>query len=138
MAQAGLFLHYFIGPLNKESQAVMEELKNRGEFCVPTVIHEEIDQGQKQVGKVVLIFSDIKFLLDFIKELNTTDSTLKMFLVIDQNGSYKPPIMKLLSNSNVTLRAPKDRNQLYTDIQNFLDGKDTDSDELVFSANIKE
>ncbi|MFP5491367.1 MAG: hypothetical protein ACLGG0_07690 [Bacteriovoracia bacterium] len=138
MAQAGSFLHYFVGPLNKESQAVMDELKNRGEFCVPTIIHEEIDQGQKQVGKVVVIFSDIKFLLEFIKELNTADSTLKMFLVIDQNGSFKPPVMKLLSDANITLRAPKDRNQLYTDIQNFLDGTDAPSDELVFSANTKE
>lgn len=138
MAEPGSFLHYFIGPLNKETQVVMDELKNRGEFCIPTIIHEEIDQGQKQVGKVVIIFSDIKFMLEFIKELNTSDSTLKMFLVIEQNGSYKPPVMKLLSDSNITLRAPKDRNQLYSDIQVFLDGKDTPTDELVFSANTKE
>jgi hypothetical protein len=41
MAQAGSFLHYIVGSLNKESQAVMDEIKTRGEFFVPTVIQKD-------------------------------------------------------------------------------------------------
>lgn len=139
MSQSESLLYYFIGPLNTESQGVMDELKKRGEFCVQTVSHEEIDQGQKQVGRVVIIFSDIKFTLEFIQELNTANSTYKMFLVSERNGTYKPPVMKILSDSNISLRSPKDRNQMYNDIQNFHDGNDiANDDELSFNSNTKE
>ncbi|MFP5457240.1 MAG: hypothetical protein ACLGG7_00775 [Bacteriovoracia bacterium] len=131
-------LHYFIGPLNSESQAIMDELKGRDEFCIPTVIHEEIDQGQKQVGKVVLVFSDIKFMLEFFKELNTRDSSLKIFLVINQNGSFKPPVMTVLRNHNVTLIAPKDRPRIYEDISRFISGKSEAVEEIEFSVTVKD
>lgn len=116
----------------------MDELKGRNEFCVPTVIHEEIDQGQKQVGKVVLIFSDIKFMLEFFKELNTRDSSLKIFLVINQNGSFKPPVMTVLRNHNVTLIAPKDRRQIHEDIRRFLSDESSPVEEIEFNVNAKE
>lgn len=131
-------LHYFVGPLNSESQAIMDELKGRDEFCIPTVIHEEIDQGQKQVGKVILVFSDIKFMLEFFKDLNTRDTNLKLFLVINQNGTFKPPVMTVLRNHNVTLIAPKDRPQIYEEIRRFLSSEPEAAEEIEFNVNAKE
>jgi hypothetical protein len=138
MAQPVSLLYYFIGPLNTETQGVMDELKKRDEFCVQTVSHEEIDQGVKQIGKVVLIFSDIKFTIEFIKGLNTADSKQKKILIIDKNGSFKPPVMKFLADSKITFRTPKDRNDIYIDIQNFIEEKDAPIDELVFNANTED
>ncbi len=113
----GLF--YFVGGFNAESTKLYEFVKSQKKHVYKTDNADEIDQGFKQLGKAVVIFSDAKFALSFLAENNLPSEYVMPCLLIDKEGNYNDDVMKRFQKLNLRFYTPKLSAQLVKDIKDF-------------------
>lgn len=113
----GLF--YFVGELNTESKKLLDFVKSQKRHVYITDNPDEIDQGSKQLGKAVVVFSDAKIAMSFLTENNFSSQKVMPCLIIDKEGTYNPEVMKKFQKLNLNFYTPKLSVQLVKDIKDF-------------------
>lgn len=113
----GLF--YFVGPLNAESTKLFNFVKSQKRHVYTTDNADEIDQGSKQLGKAVVVFSDAKLALSFLTENNLSSEKVMPCLLIDKDGTYNDDVMKKFQKLNLHFYTPRLSAQLVKDVKDF-------------------
>jgi hypothetical protein len=113
----GLF--YFVGALNIESTKLYDFVKSQKKHVYKTDNPDEIDQGSKQLGKAIVVFSDTKLALAFLTENNLPSETIMSCLLIDKDGTYNDDVMKKFQKLNLHFYTPRLSVQLVKDIKDF-------------------
>jgi hypothetical protein len=113
----GLF--YFVGELNSESTKLLEFVKSQKRHVYMTDNPDEIDQGSKQLGKAVVVFSDAKLAMTFLTDNNFSSQKVMPCLLIDKDGTYNAEVMKKFQKLNLNFYTPKLSTQLVKDIKDF-------------------
>jgi hypothetical protein len=139
MNKPGEAIFYFVGPQNPETTKLKEFAQSASKHVFQTSNAEEIDQGSKQIGKGILIFSDTKFAMNFLSECSLPDVPLFKCLLIEKNGSYSPEIMKNFKLLGLHFYTPKTVSQCVEDLQKFLVlvEKEISAEDLEFSVNLE-
>ena len=113
----GLF--YFVGALNTETTKLYDFIKGQKKHVYKTDNPDEIDQGAKQLGKAVVVFSDAKLALSFLTENNLSSEMTMPCLLIEKDGTYNDDVMKKFQKLNLHFYTPKVSVQLVKDIKDF-------------------
>lgn len=105
--------------------------------CFESRNTDEYDQVFQQSGPFVLLFSDAKSALSFLKDEAKPLSRLnfKVFLFLAVNGAFNADAQKKLSEFRINVYPRKDLAKLVSDIKHFLESKEGDSmssDDLEF------
>jgi hypothetical protein len=124
-----------VGDLNPETTKLKEHLKSQYKFVYQTTNKDEIDQGARQQGKGVLIFSDPKFALTFLEGPAISRASLYTALVIDKVGTYSPEVMQKFKFFHLEFFNPKTVIDLPKAIEKFLaeEPKEVSADDLEFN-----
>lgn len=128
---------YFVGDLNPETSKLKDLLKSLYKFVYQTVNKDEIDQGARQQGKGVLIFSEPKFALTFLDGSSISRASLYSALVIDKVGTYGPEVMQKFKLFHLEFFNPKTVADLPGAIQRFIteEPKEVSADDLEFNVD---
>lgn len=130
----GIF--YFVGPMNPETEKLDKNLKLLAKYVFKCENHDEIDQGMKQSGKAVLIFSDARFALGFLGKNTFEGGKILPVLVIDKDGSFNARAMQRFKSIGLGVYTPKKESVLMNEIQKFLEHQEEFCDEIEFAVNV--
>ena len=133
----GLF--FFVGELNPETIKLKEMLSRHKKHVFKTESSDEIDQGARQSGKTILIFSDPKFAMKFLSDNKWPGLSFMNVLVIDKDGFFKPDVMDKFQQLRLRLYSPKSIPAMVEDVRKYLSGEEKDNgpDDIQFSVNIQ-
>ncbi len=128
---------YFVGTLNPETLKLKDFLKTIYKHVYETSHRDEIEQGARQQGKGVLVFSDPKFALTFMDGPAISRTSLYSALVIDKVGTYGQDVINKFKLHNLNFFNPKTVTGLHNEIKKFVEGghKELSADEIQFNVN---
>ena len=128
---------YFVGDLNNETTNLKEALKTNFKHVYSSTNKDEIDQGARQQGKGVLIFSEPKTALTFLDGPSISRADLYFALLIDKVGSYSPEVMKKFRLSKLNFFNPKTVPDLMEEIRKFVEEepKEVSADDIEFNIS---
>lgn len=113
---------YFVGPLGTEAEKLRLHVKSLSKYVYKSVNKDEIDQGARQTGKGVLIFSDTKYALEFMSDISFPGIAMYYCLLIDRNGSYSPEVMKQFRLLGLEFYTPNKVEVLNNELKKFMSG----------------
>lgn len=139
MTKQGVF--YFVGQLNPHTEKLKTHLKRNGYYCYGSDNHDEIDQAGRQRGKAVLIFSNARFALDFLKKNSWSAFATYYALVPEKDGTFKPEAKSALESQKLNLFMPKELQKCLNECKDFLKSgmskEDVEIENLEFNVNNK-
>lgn len=129
-------IYYLVGPVNPETEKLEKNLKLLTKYVFRSENDDEIDQGLKQSGKAILIFSDARYALNFLEKYKFEAGKTKSVLVIDREGSYNLSAMQKFKAMDLGVYTPKKVPDLMNDIKRFLSDSEIPADEIEFAVNV--
>jgi hypothetical protein len=135
---------FFVGELNPQAAQLIEEFKKNTYIVIHSSIIDEIDQAGKQATKCVLIFTDFKFAVEYLKSGRDSWSGFKMvkILFLPAEPKVSPEIEKILYTHSLVIHHAKNLTSLFDKIKSFDQEKvtgpeDMQNIELEFTVNME-
>jgi hypothetical protein len=112
---------FMIGEMSPQAMLLKEELIRMNYVIINSSIGDEIDQAGKQAKKIILIFSDFKFAVNYLQKESKAWGGFDMLrvLFLPAEPKISPEIEKILYSVNLNIFHAKKTNSLIERITSF-------------------